>query len=60
MYAHVHGDNGMCCYLPTVLYLERYRKFLFFLSFFRSSPLNGIAYQDFLFDFSFDLDIIDL
>ncbi|XP_043508404.1 disks large 1 tumor suppressor protein-like [Frieseomelitta varia] len=25
MYAHVHGDNGMCCYLPTVLYLERYQ-----------------------------------
>ncbi|XP_046146042.1 disks large 1 tumor suppressor protein isoform X11 [Osmia bicornis bicornis] len=25
MYAHVHGDNGMCCYLPTVFYLERYQ-----------------------------------
>ncbi|CAK9815853.1 Disks large 1 tumor suppressor protein [Anthophora quadrimaculata] len=25
MYAHVHGDNSMCCYLPTVLYLERYQ-----------------------------------
>ncbi|KAL6254962.1 hypothetical protein P5V15_014304 [Pogonomyrmex californicus] len=25
MYTHVHGDNGMCCYLPTVLYLERYQ-----------------------------------
>ncbi|XP_020710841.1 disks large 1 tumor suppressor protein isoform X11 [Athalia rosae] len=25
MYAHVHADNGMCCYLPTVLYLERYQ-----------------------------------
>ncbi|XP_066581508.1 disks large 1 tumor suppressor protein isoform X3 [Prorops nasuta] len=25
MYAHVHADNGICCYLPTVLYLERYQ-----------------------------------
>nr|XP_012153057.1 PREDICTED: disks large 1 tumor suppressor protein isoform X5 [Megachile rotundata] len=25
MYAHVHGDNGMCCYLPTVFYLERFQ-----------------------------------
>ncbi|KAI4484793.1 hypothetical protein M0804_007359 [Polistes exclamans] len=24
MYAHVHGDNGMCCYVSPVL-LERYQ-----------------------------------